>query len=159
MVLLLSSYSPLFLIAAIRMECEQTRQCLIWLGTAFTLLLVIPLLATSRSAPEDYKLASVENASGEVAAYVATYILPLLVVSDTRLVDLAAYAVVLMLIGLIMIRGELLHYNPWIFILGRTIHTVRMASGRTYYLVAKRHPQPGSVINARAFAERILLES
>lgn len=154
--LLLSAFSPLFLIGAVRAEDETLMRWLAGIGVIFTVLILIPILgALSRSA-RPFKILEVENASGEVAAYIATYILPLLIVGDKHARDFIAYALCLALIGLVFIRGHLLHYNPWIFIFGRRIFSVRVGEKR-YYLIANEEPRPGNDIEAKLFAGRFML--
>lgn len=154
--LLLSSFSPLFLIGAVRAE-DQTLMCwLAGIGIVFTALLLIPVLGAQARAARPFRVTEVESASGEVAAYVATYILPLLIVGDKHARDFIAYALCLALIGLIFIRGHLLHYNPWIFIFGRRIFSVRVGD-RRYYLISNKEPRAGQDIDAKMFAGRFML--
>jgi hypothetical protein len=155
--LLLSAYSPLFLIAWIRAEDCSVKHWLLGLGAGFTLALAIPVLGAVSRAKEDFKVGQVENAAGEVAAYVATYILPFLVVGDKKPADFAAYALLLTFIGVILVRGDLLHYNPWIFMGGRRIFTVRVADS-TYYLISPERPPDDSEISAWSFGGRFLLQ-
>ncbi len=154
--LLLSAYSPLFLIGCIRAEDEAVQQWLLGLGIGFTLLLLIPIIGAMSRAQEAFRIDEVENVSGEVAAYVATYILPFLTVADEKPRDFAAYAALLAFIGIIFIRGHLLHYNPWVFMLGRSIHSIRVGE-RSYYLIASKRPRVGKDIDARLFAKRFML--
>jgi hypothetical protein len=154
--LLLSTYSPLFLIGYVRAEDPNVRTWLLRLGVIFTVLLAFPFIGARFRAKEDYRVTKVDDASGEVAAYVATYILPLLIVGDKQARDFEAYALFLAFIGIILIRGNLLHYNPWVFIFGRRIYTVRVGR-RSYYLIAANAPAVDTDIAARPFADRFLL--
>ena len=154
--LLLSAFSPLFLIGAVRAEDETLMRWLAGIGVFCTVLILIPILGAQSRSARSFRITEVENASGEVAAYVATYILPLLIVGDKHPRDFIAYGLCLALIGLIFIRGHLLHYNPWIFIFGRRIFSVRIGEKR-YYLISKEEPRPGKDINARLFAGRFML--
>lgn len=154
--LLLSAFSPLFLIGAVRAEDPTLMWWLIGLGVVFTAMLLIPVLGANMRAQRDFRIAKVENASGEVAAYVATYILPLLIVGDKHPRDFAAYGLCLALVGLIFIRGHLLHYNPWIFVYRRQIFSVYVGQSR-YYLIADKEPRAGDDIKAKLFGGRFLL--
>jgi hypothetical protein len=154
--LLLSAYSPLFLIGAIRADDDLLRNWLLGLGIGFTLLVLVPITGARSRSARPFRIAEVQSASGEVAAYVATYILPLLVVGDKKPRDLVAYAVCLAVIGVIFVRGRLLHYNPWVFLFLYRVFSVRVGD-RGYYLVAKDEPRPGQTINAKLFANRFML--
>jgi hypothetical protein len=154
--LLLSAFSPLFLIGRVRAEDNTVQQWLLGIGIGFTLLLVIPIVGALNRAAEDFRVDTVESLSGEVAAYVATYILPLLMASDKKPNDFAAYGLLLAFIGIIFIRGHLLHYNPWIFMFGRSVYSIRVGAN-TYYLIAKNEPKPGTDVVARLFAKRFML--
>lgn len=154
--LCLSAFSPLFLIGAIRAEDEALMGWLIGLGVVFALLLLIPTIGAMSRAPRDFRITKVENASGEVAAYVATYILPLLIVGDKHPRDFIAYAACLALIGLIFIRGHLLHYNPWVFVFGRRIFSVSVGDKR-FYLIAKSEPRSDQDVKVKVFGGRFML--
>jgi hypothetical protein len=154
--LLLSAFSPLFLIGSVRAEDSALMWWLLGIGVLFTAALLIPVLGAWGRAPRQFRIEKVQSASGEVAAYVATYILPLLVVGDKHPRDLAAYALCLALVGVIFIRGHLLHYNPWIFVFKRQVFSVYVGQNR-YYLVAENEPRPDTDITAKLFAGRFLL--
>ncbi len=154
--LLLSAFSPLFLIGAVRAQDEKLMFTLLGIGVVFTASLLLPILGAQSRAARSFHITGAESASGEVAAYVATYILPLLLVDDRNVRDFIAYALLLTLIGLIFVRGRLLHYNPWIFVFGRRIYSVRVAN-KHYYLITDTEPRAEQDINAKLFADRFML--
>lgn len=154
--LCLSAFSPLFLIGAIRADNEVLQGWLIGLGVVFTLLLLIPIIGAMSRASRDFRITKVESASGEVAAYVATYILPLLIVGDKHPRDFIAYAACLALIALIFIRGNLLHYNPWVFLCGRRIFSVSVGN-KQFYLIARGDPRSDQDVKVKVFGGRFML--
>ena len=89
--LFLSSYAPLFALLAIRFEQR-------WLWISCTALAVLGgaslwllLRLDARSAPGPHVLASVRDAGGEAASYLATYLLPFLTVATPTVRDVLAY--------------------------------------------------------------------
>lgn len=146
--LFLSSYAPLFVILAIRFQGAALKAVcagLAAIGIAYLLLVV--WIIPRRAQPREYPVASVDDASGEVAGYLATYLLPFVTVPSPTAADLAGYCILGLVVLAIFTRSELARINPTLYLLGLRVASI--GTGQYgYYLVCRRLPRPGTTINA-----------
>ena len=122
--LFLSSYVPLLVILAVRLSEKNATLTFAALIIAGVLVVNLVMLLNWRVAPRDFSIKGVKNGSGEVAAYITTYLLPFLVVGDMKWKDLLAYAILIWVIGQAIARDDVLHINPLLSILQYRIYTV-----------------------------------
>jgi hypothetical protein len=141
---LFSSYAPFFGILALRLDPPAARiACLglviVGIGDAIRLTWLAPK-GFSRPTVQ-----AVRDAGGEVAAYLATYLLPLLAAPNPDGWDLGAYAVYFGLVIVITLRSNLAHVNPMLYLLGWRVVTVTLEGDEDHerYLVCRRAPIPG----------------
>lgn len=143
---LLSSYAALFLILFFRLDPPWARfVCLglflIGLGDGIRLTWLAP---RGFARPT---VSYVRDAGGEIAGYLATYLLPLLAAPDPTGGDLAAYGVYFALVGVVSLRSDLAHVNPTIYVLGWRVVTIRIeADDRERYLICRRAPSVGQCV-------------
>ena len=157
--LYLSSYSPLPGLLAIRLyglhDCGA-----LWLAILFVLMM-LPLLhilsdvrfVTGR----DFRIARVNGAAGEVTGYIASYILPLIVIGGLIWSDYLAFGLFVIIVGIVMTRGELLHINPWVYLFGWRLYNVSIGDDDRFYLLSKREPVIGTVVHAKKLRNRLLM--
>jgi hypothetical protein len=90
--LFLSSYSPLFALTALRLEPGRYRDAL-WATAAvgFLSLLAALAIAQRRISPRQRVLTSVSDRGGDVAGYLATYLLLGATLDEDDRVTLAAH--------------------------------------------------------------------
>lgn len=146
--LFLSSYAPLFTILAIRFDGTALKTvcgCLAGYGVLY--LMVVIWLVPRRAEPRDYPVASVDDAAGEVAGYLATYLLPFVTVPSPSAADLAGYLIVGVVIAVIFTRSELARINPTLYLLGWRVAVIGTGTARCY-LVCRRLPRAGTSIEA-----------
>lgn len=148
--LFLSSYAPLFAILAIRFQGAALRGvcaglAVIGLGYVAVALWVIP----RRSEQRVYPVEAVKDASGEVAGYLATYVVPFVAVTSPSAADVAGYCILAAVVLVIFVRSDLAQINPVLYLLGRRVASIT-AGGRSYYVVCRRLPRPpGQIYAAR----------
>lgn len=155
----LSGYAPLALIFAARLA-GKSRPIKAWACVGICVALAInvaALLRWFRAAPEDYEAAEVQSGAGELAAYVATYLLPFAVVGDVTSWDLAAYAAFLLLIGIISVRGNFMHLNALLALAGYNIYTVTTRKGRKWLVLSRWSLKQDDRFEARRILDRLLL--
>jgi hypothetical protein len=146
--LFLSSYAPLFLILAIRFRGETLRVVCGGLSAiGFTYLLLVLCVVTRSAQQRAYPVASVEDASGAVGGYLATYLVPFVTVPSPSAADLAGYCILAVVVIVIFMRSELAQINPTLYLLGWRVASIR-TSETGYYLVCRRLPRPAAEINA-----------
>jgi hypothetical protein len=146
--LFLSSYAPLFAIMAIRFHGTVLRAvCAGLAGIGIIYLLLVMCLVARQAQERVYAIASVEDASGEVAGYLATYLVPFVMVPSPSAADLAGYAILAVVVVVIFMRSELAQINPALYLLGWRVALIKTGESGCY-LVCRRLPRPGTEISA-----------
>lgn len=150
--LLLSSYAALNLILFARINPQAPK--LACLGLA--LIGIADGYRMTRMAkdrdlqPVIFK--NVRDSGAEVAAYVATYVLPLIAAPNPDGWDLFAYGVYGVVIILISVNSKLLQVNPTLYGFGRRLVTVTRQDGTEQLLICRRVPPS----NVRVYVTRHL---
>ena len=150
--LFLSSYAPLFVILAIRFHGAALKAVCAGLAAAgLAYLLVVVWILPRRAQPREYPVASADDASGEVAGYLATYLVPFVTVPSPTAADLAGYCILVIVVLAIFTRSELARINPTLYLLGWRVAAI--GTGQySYYLVCRHLPRPGTTIEAARVA-------
>jgi hypothetical protein len=144
--LFLSSYAPLFIILAIRFQGAALRGvcaglAVVGLGYLAVVLWVIPRTTQQRV----YPVEEVKDASGEVAGYLATYLVPFVAVTSPSAADVIGYCILALVVLVIFMRSDLAQINPALYLLGRRVASITVGGCR-YYLVCRRLPRsPGRI--------------
>lgn len=147
--LFLGSYALLFVLLGLRFHT-------LWLEMACAVLAAIGLLdmvwivfgASRRTAADPIRLAEVTDTGPEIAGYLATYLLPFLTVAEPGTRDVVAYALFLLVTGLIYVRSEMTQVNPTLYLLGRRVVRVTTDQGWSGYVIVRSSVQPDDVIQA-----------
>ncbi len=126
--LFLSSYSPALLILAVRAYHHSTPLFTATLAVAIVsaaaFLLFIRL--ARKGGPFRAELEDVEPRDGDLAAYVATYLLPFIVVFGATTQDVIALGLFLFFIGVLWINSRMLYLNPLLALAGYHVYVVRL---------------------------------
>lgn len=125
--LFLSSYAPAFLILAVR---AVNRSCvMVAVSLSLAALSIAALLlfvyVIRKGAPYRATLEDVEPRDAEIAAYVATYLLPFLTVFGATAQDVVALALFLFFIGVLWVNSGLIYLNPVLALGGYHVYVVR----------------------------------
>lgn len=137
--LFLSSFSPLFLLLALRFEQQR-----LWLPLALLallgLLLVRRLLRQRREVtPSPRTFTNLRDEGAQVAGYLASYILPLLAISNPTWRDLLAYTLFIGLYAVVYINSDLMQVNPVLYLAGFRLYAAESTNtGETCYLLVRR---------------------
>jgi len=150
--LFLSSYSPLFVILAIRFHGSTLKySCAVLAVLGFAYLVLVVYAAPRRAAQRSYRVVSADDASGEVSGYLATYLLPFVTVPSPSVADLSGYIILAVIVAVIFVRSELARINPALYLLGWRVASVNTGVADRY-LVCRRLPRPGTEIRASSVA-------
>lgn len=123
--LFLSSYVPLFVVSAIRFESTGLQVFLGIAAVVGTLSLASLIhVSANRVQPRVATATSVRDLGSEVAAYVATYLLPFVTVGQPSTRDLLAYAIVFVTLGVVFVNSDLVGVNPLLYLLGYRVFAV-----------------------------------
>lgn len=153
-----SAYAPLFVLLALRFDGATLR----WVCAALAVLGLVAALLIFRlqrgAAPGAYAVREARPAGTEASAFLAGYLLPFLTVSQPGGWDLAAYALFIVVAGIVHVRTGIIQVNPTLFCLGWTILAVTDDQGGQYYLVTRHRYVPGDTLHAVAMGDDVLLE-
>jgi hypothetical protein len=142
------SYAPLFVMLALRFDGEVLR---ISVGAAGALFLAdtarLVLWQPRHVAASPYRVTEVRDHGSQVAGYLATYLLPLLVVPTPSLGDLLAYGLFFVVVAVVYVRSEMLDINPTLYVLGLRVLEVSTAEGWAGYAIVRSGLAPGDVLH------------
>ncbi len=142
--LFLSSFALLFIALAMRFESPA------WLRLACIGLAVAGLasggfiLSMQHLLSREYvTIESIDDRGSDVGGYLATYLLPLVVISSPSRWDIAAYVLVMFVIGVVYVRSRLVGVNPTLYLVGYRLFFVRTTEGFAGYLLSREEPAAG----------------
>ena len=167
--LFLSSYAPAFLILAVR---AYGRSCtMFWAAIALLVVSVAAfalfLWVARRGGPFRAQVAEVEPRDAELAAYVATYLLPFLTVTGANAQDVIALTLFLFFIGVLWVSTGLVYLTPLLRLAGVHIYVVRVQPvtdatapadtlPRSFLLIRNADLRVGDEINVQPIGHDVL---
>jgi hypothetical protein len=154
-----SSYAPLFALLALRFEDDWLR---VIFGAAAALFFLdtirIAVVVPRRVGASPYTVETVSDEGGQVAGYLATYLLPFLAVPTPSATDLLAYGLFLVVVGVIAVRSNLTHINPTLYLLGYRLVSITTVEEFRGYAVVRSDPDRGDVLRANHLGSHLLVE-
>jgi len=153
--LLFSSLSPLMAILAIRLSGHHMATAIVLTLMAFGSAALLPVVLRARGAtsPQPFTIAGVKDESGQVPAYLLTYIFPFLFVTIDDWRDLAAYVVFAALLLVLLLRTDLALVNPLLLAAGYHLYAVETSAGRSVVLVCRERPMAGNQVLATRLSD------
>jgi hypothetical protein len=109
--------------------------------------------------PSPYQITEVRDHGSQVAGYLATYLLPLLVVPTPRVRDLLAYGLFFLVVAAVYVRSEMVDINPTLYMLGLRVLDVATAEGWSGYAIVRSGLAPGDVLRAVHVDGDVLVEA
>jgi len=169
--LFLSSYLPLFVLVGVRSVGESTavvRLCAVLGGAAIIGTAVFLFTAYKRS-EVDVVVRAGDSRDPDVAAYLATYLLPFVTVFTGRWQDIVSLACFVAVLGIIYVRSRLIYINPTLALIGYHVARIIPATPGTegddrvrwprYVLTRNRQLTAGEQIRAHEVAPDLLIVS
>jgi hypothetical protein len=164
--LFLSSYAPAFLIIAVR---SFQHSCLLfWASLVLAMLSASAFLIFIKVARSGGAfvgtVSAVEPRDGDLAAYVATYLLPFVMVSSPTTQDVIALAIFLFFIGLLWVNSRMLYLNPLLALVRYRLFIVkvRVRGGnelpRAFLLSRQNNLEIGDEVNVDRLATGVLID-
>jgi len=153
------SYAPLLLMLALRFDGLVLRVTIaavgvLFLGDTARLVLWLP----RRVQPAPFLVTEVKDHGSQVAGYLATYLLPLLVVPTPTVTDLLAYGMFLAVVAVVYVRSEMLDINPTLYILGLRVLEVVTAEGWAGCAIVKSGLAPGDTLRGVHVDDSLLVQ-
>lgn len=159
-----SSFAPLFAVAAIRFESRNLRvACALLALVGIATLLLLLRSSTTKVAPRKATPTAVRDLGSDVAAYMASYILPFVAVQEPRALDLVGYGLVLVVLAVVFVNSDLIGVNPVLYLLGYRVYAVEGARVDQYgdereaLLISKRRPRVNQCVAVSDVAVGVLI--
>lgn len=148
--LLASAYAP----AALIVGCRTFPDCIGWitlvLGGLGLAVWTGFLLWLPHAQPREVRPSNVDPMDGEVTAYIASYLLPIVAAASPSTGDLFGYGVCAVLVLIVAFTADLGSVNPVVYLFGLRVARVEI-DGRAMVILAKRLPRAEeSITVARA---------
>ena len=155
-----SSFAPLFAVAAIRFESRNLGvACAMLALLGIVTLLLLLRSSTKKISPRHATPTAVRDLGSDVAAYMASYILPFVAVQEPTALDLVGYGLVLVVLAVVFVNSDLIGVNPVLYLLGYRVYSVEGArvdhygDDREALMISKRRPR----VNQRAAVNDVAL--
>lgn len=159
--LFFSSYSPLFLILAIRNLAKTIVGAWVLIAIAVGSLLILAyfLYDKRKQGFHNVILTRVTPRDADVMAYIVTYLIPFLGISISDPVDAVSLGIMLGLIAVIYVSSNLIYINPILSLLGYRFFEVETENGKISVLVSRTdYVKTGLPIPVVSLDNYILLE-
>lgn len=157
----LSSYAPLWVMLGLRFHPSWLRIGLIAFGLACAAYVAFVLTRSSDERPSNTTLTITGDAGADVSGYLAAYLLPFLTVADPSATDLVAYAIFVVVAGLIYVRSELMQINPSVYLLNRKVlraTTPVRETTKDVFVISRRNLRVATTLNAERFSDRVYID-
>jgi hypothetical protein len=162
LVLFLSSYTPLFLIMAVKYGLSHHRfgVSMILLSIASIAGLVIFLRVAGTIGSDRLVVEKISGKDTEAMSYIVAYLIPFL---DIKIDDPANYLSLLVLflvVAVLYIHSNLIYINPTLNLMGYHLFEIEIEGGKSAALLTKRtFVERGRQIAAISLGEQILFEA
>jgi len=139
--LFLSSYALMFIALSFRFDEPRLKWSCIGLAAAGILGARYIIRKQSERTPQIVTLTRVQDIGPDVSGYIATYLMPIIVVGTPTTGDLIAYGITLCAIGFVYVRSRMVQLNPTLYFCGYSLFGVETRDGFKGYLLTGQEPK------------------
>ncbi len=151
--LVLSSYSLLLALLAVRIDYVEWKWVLGSLAVLGVLSLLLLLLSDSTSTRVPRVVKTVKRPGAEAGGYLTSYLLPFVVSPTPTLQDGIAYIVFLLIAGVITAKTGAVQINPLLYLFGWQVIQFTDTNEKTKFLVTRKTPDIGEEIWVSLFQD------
>lgn len=119
--LVLSSYSILFALLAIRVQLFGVKLALVAMTVIGVASLILFFRLDARATPAPHTIKQVDHPGPEAGAYLASYLLPFVISAKPEVWDVIAYGIFLLVAGIVTANTGAIQVNPLIYLMRRRI--------------------------------------
>lgn len=159
--LFFGAYAPLVFLFGIRLLAKAhplKAYCCFAVSAVMALSLWLMFVVTSAQ-PQDYRAEDASSGAEELAGFIATYLLPFIMVGDVSDLDLLAYGLYFVIVAIVCLRGGFLHLNPLLALFGFSIYTVNTLKGRRLLVLSRDAIARGDTFEGRELCTDIILST
>lgn len=112
-----------------------------------------------RTGSDPLLIKNVQDVGSDVSGYLATYLLPFLTVAQPNLRDIIAYALFIVVAGLIYVRSDMSQINPTLYLLGMKVLRVTTEEGWNGYIIAHSSIATGRELSSVPLNNEVRVEA
>jgi hypothetical protein len=160
-VLFLSSYTPLFLIMALKygMAHHYFGLSMLVLSVASVGILIFYLKTAASLGVDRVVVEKISGKDTEAMSYIVTYLIPFLDIRIDEPSTLVSLLLLFVVVAIVYVHSNLIYINPTLNILKYHLLEIEIQSGKTIALLSKRgFVERGSTIAVVSLGDQILLE-
>jgi hypothetical protein len=162
--LFVSSFAPLFVVAAVRFESRNLRvACAVIALLGVATLLMLLRSSTNEVSPRHATPTAIRDLGSDVAAYVASYILPFVAVEEPTALDLVGYGIVLVVLAVVFVNSDLIGVNPVLYLMRYRVYSAegarvdRYGDDREALMISRRRPRVNQRVAVADVSEGVLI--
>lgn len=153
-----AAYVPLLFLLALRFESPGLRATTAALGvlglaSLWSLLYWIP----SQVESDPVEIEAVRDHGSEVAAFLASYLLPFLTIAEPGGTDLAAYAAFLFVAATVYLQADMAEVNPTLYLCGYRVQRIRTTHGWDGFAITPQILEHGDQVNKVTVSGRVVI--
>lgn len=155
LILFINSYAPLAIIFAV--QCETTTAMISWLslGVLAMSLGLFMIVSQLGKVGVPVTVSQVDDRGGEVAGYLATYLLPFLSGPPSSLSQVVAYVTYFLVAAVVAVQSRVILVNPTLYIFGWKVAQLEIA-GASRLVVCRKLPLKGQSIEVVTFLDAMI---
>jgi len=159
--LFLGAYAPLVFLFGIRLLAKaHPMKAYFCFGVSVLMAVALWLMfIVTRAQPQDYKAEDASSGAEELAGFIATYLLPFIMVGDVSDLDLLAYSLYFVIVAIVCLRGGFLHLNPLLALFGFSIYTINTLRGRRLLVLSRDAIERGDTFEGRELCTDIIIST
>jgi hypothetical protein len=145
----------------LRFDPSALRIGLIAFGLACGGYVAFLLNRSADERPSNTELTITGDAGADVSGYLAAYLLPFLTVSDPNADDLVAYAIFVIVAGLVYVRSGLMQINPTVYVMNRKVlrASIPVRGGtKEVFVISRRDLRVPTSLKAERFSDRVYID-
>jgi hypothetical protein len=146
-VLFLSSYSPLFVLFAVKQYPHSHKIAYSFIGlSAFALLVLFAFIQTGKKLASS-KIVIKEHVArdGDAMSYIVTYLVPFLDIKFTEFENVIGLGIIFFVLGILYVNSNMIYMNPVLNLVGLHIFDTRTSDDRPLVLITRRSFLPSDV--------------
>jgi len=161
-VLFLSSYTPLFLIMAVKYGTNHSYFALsmVLLSVVSVLIRLLYLKTAARMSVDRVVVEKISGKDTEAMSYIVTYLIPFLDIKIDEPSNFISLLILFMVVAVVYVHSNLIYINPTLNILKYHLFEIEIEGGKTAALLSKRSfVERGSNISVISLGDQIFLEA
>ena len=153
--LFLSSYSPLFLILAIKNYTFTYFVIIMSILIVASVLFLLFIIQKSSKMSGDYQeINEAEDKSNQFLEYIIAYIIPFLGFNIGNIPDMISLLIIFLMVGVLYVKSDLIYMNPILNFIGYKLYKIN-PSAHEYMAISKNTIQNSKKIRVYFISKKV----